>query len=73
METKLHIRVPVGLPTHVMTVALAIARERMPHLRIRWSVAEDPVYISGDTPDVIFHFGEIPSSGSWVSTVLVRR
>lgn len=71
METELHVYVPVGVPMQVMAFALQIVRERLPHVRIQWRVFEDPVHALG-APDLILHFGAIPTSGNWISTTLYR-
>jgi DNA-binding transcriptional LysR family regulator len=55
-----------------MTLALGIARERLPHVRITWRISDNPVFGSGETPDLILHFGPLPSAGSWISTTLYR-
>ncbi len=72
MDTELIVRAPVGLPPHIMTLALSLVRERLPHIRINWQICENPAFASGETPDLILHFGPPPGSGAWISTTLFR-
>jgi DNA-binding transcriptional LysR family regulator len=55
-----------------MTLALSLVRERLPHVRINWQLSDNPVFASGDTPDLILHFGALPATGAWISTTLFR-
>ena len=72
MDTELILRAPVGMPPHIITMALRLVRERLPHVRINWQICDNPVFSGGDTPDLILHFGALPATGSWISTTLFR-
>lgn len=71
-EGHMRVLVPTGLPPHLLHLALALARERLPRLQFRCDLAEDPLQELRDDVDLVLHFGPPPTHGPWVSTLLAQ-
>ena len=70
-EGQLRALLPAGLPPWLSGLLFMMARERVPRLEFRATIADDPLSVLRDDVDLVLHFGAAPTRGPWVSTSLI--
>lgn len=68
----LRVALPVGLPPKLLALCWTAVRAAQPELRLEVRFAEDPVAMLTHDIDIAVSFGDVPSEGPWVTSVIVR-
>lgn len=69
-EGLMRVLLPAGLPPELIGLLFMIIRQRLPRMEFRCSIADDPLSVLRDDVDLVLHFGQAPSRGPWVSTLV---
>ncbi len=68
----LRLMLPVGLPPHLTTPLIDMARRAYPRLRVHCRFSNDPLAESLIDVDMAVHFGDTIPEGPWLSYVVLR-